>query len=79
MQSRGSLQNSILNRKRTGVQMRHSGFCMRTKLDWLKTIKLDILNIPDNRYNLHQDNQCGPERISKRFRKGDYWNEYREI
>ena len=33
-----------------------------TKLDWLKIIKLDISNIPDNRYNLHQDNQCGPER-----------------
>ena len=46
-------------------------FCMSTKLDWLKTIKLDILNIPDNRYNLQQDNQCGPERILKRLRKGD--------
>lgn len=49
----------------------HSGFCMSEKLDWLKTIKLDILNIPDNRYNLQQDNQCGPERILKRLRKGD--------
>jgi len=49
----------------------HSGFCMSAKLDWLKTIKLDILNIPDNRYNLQQDNQCGPERILKRLRKGD--------